>query len=160
MVMYVIFFILLLPLIALVSIGYRVSFLYFAVRDACYQAAKATTFSGSTGLNAQTAASTAWTKDTATTAWSGLSGTEVIYIVTQPIAGGAESVTSTHLPTTPQPSTSTNVYSIRLIATCSIQPMFPAANGWQGISIPGFTQAMPITLKYQCFVENASGLTQ
>jgi hypothetical protein len=153
--MYLIFFGLLLPLIGIATIGYRISLAYFAVRDSCYKAAKSSTFSTAPSAATLNAAA-AWTTDTA--AWHGISGTETIFIVAQPIAGGTESVFSSKLTTAP--NTTTNMYFIRLIANCQIQPFFPTPKGWMGLAVPGLTTAYPLTMKYQYFVENTAGLTQ
>jgi len=152
--MYLVFFGLLVPLIGLATFGYRVAMIYFAVRDTCYKAAKSSTFTNA-GLNA----ASVWTSDTS--AWFGISAgsTEQIFIVTQPIAGGAETVQAVKLAA--PPNTQVNMYFIRLIANCQIAPFFPL-NGWtyQGLNIPGLTTSFPVTMKYQYYVENTSGLTQ
>ena len=153
--MYVIFFGMLIPLIALATFGYRVSAIYFAVRDTCYKAGKSSTFSTAPD-DAIDNAATAWANDTA--AWNGISGTQQIFIVSQPIAGGAETVYSQKLPS--PPNTQTNMYFIRLIANCQIQPFFPSGGGWMGLNIPGLTATYPLVMNYQYYVENTAGLTQ
>jgi hypothetical protein len=155
--MYLIFFGLLLPLIGMATIGYRISLAYFAVKDSCYKAAKSATFSTPPNSAVSNAAA-AWAQDTA--AWNGITGTYTISIVTQPIAGGTETISTTKLPTTPAPNTALNMYFIRLVATCQVQPFFPAPGGWMGLQVPGLTKAYPMTMKYQYYVENTAGLTQ
>lgn len=150
--MYIVFVGLLIPLIGLITLSYRYTMLYFAARDACYQAAKSATFT-----LAQTNAATRWGTDIA--AWTGTTGTETLYIVIQPIGGGAETTSTTKLPASPAPNAQNFVYFIRLVGTCDIQPLFKGAS-WEGLSIPGLTAVVPVTLKYQTYCENPSGLTQ
>jgi len=148
--MYLVFFGLLIPTVGIGTIGYRISLIYFAVRDACYKAAISPTFT-----QAQTNAATAWTKDTQ--AWNGVAGTESIAIITRVIATGAETKSTTKLAAN-SVNTQTNMYFIRLTGACQIQPFFSGT--FRGMSIPGFTSAYPVNITYQCYVENTAGLTQ
>jgi hypothetical protein len=151
--LYLIFVGLLVPMMGLGMIGYRISMIYFAVRDACYQAAKSPTFS-----LAQTNAATAWTKDKA--AWTGIdpTSTEIIYIITQPLPTGTEKKTASKLPVSPPPDPAANAYFIRLIAQTSVEPFFYGK--WEGLKVPGLTAPVPLQMTYQCYVENTAGLTQ
>ncbi len=151
--MYLIFIGLFIPMMALAMIGYRVSMVYFAVRDACYQAAKSPTFT-----LAQTNAAATWAKDKAAFTGIDATSTEIIYIITQPIIGGPENKTSSKLPLTPAPDPSVNAYFIRLIAQTSVEPFF--SGRWEGMKVPGLTAPIPVTMVYQCYVENTAGLTQ
>lgn len=158
-VMYLIFIGLLVPLIGLATFGYRIAMIYFATRDACYKAAISSTFGtvSSSPPGAVANAASTWNRDVA--AWHGISGNETIYIVQHPINGSAETLYTAKL-TAAQVNTQANMYFIRLIAQCNIQPFFPTPGGWQGMAVPGLTTQFPITMKYQTYVENTSGLTQ
>jgi hypothetical protein len=157
--MYVIFFGMLLPLIGLTVIGYRVACVYFAVRDSCYKAAKSGTFGSLLIPNSAVYnANAAWTTDTA--AWSGIAtnSTETIYIVTHPINGSAETVQAVKLAA--PPNTTLNMYFIRLTASAQIQPFFYSSS-WMGLgAVPGLNAPFPLTITYQYYAENPTGLTQ
>jgi hypothetical protein len=138
-----------LPMILLASIGYRGLLFYFAVRDSCYKAAKAASFS-----SAQTIDATAFNTEVA--AWHGIGGTETIFIVTKPLNGNAPSVSSTFLPAG-SVNTNTNIYFIREIGNGTIQPLV-SAGSLLGLNIPGLSGPFPLQIKYDTYVENPSGL--
>jgi hypothetical protein len=137
------------PMILIASCGYRALLFYFAVRDSCYKAAKAPSFS-----QAQTSATTTFNTEVA--AWNGISGTESIFIVTKPLNGNPPTISNTKLPANTV-NTNLNIYFIREIGNGSIQPLVSGGT-YMGMTIPGLTGPFPLQIKYDTYVENPSGL--
>ena len=149
-VMFLLFIGLAIPMMCYASSLYRTVFFYFAVRDACNRAAKASTFT-----LAQTTASTIFASDVL--AWHHVSGTQSIKIMIKPIPSGAPTFSSTALaPGTV--NTNSNMYFIRETAAGSISPLFGPGQ-WLGLNIPGFTGPMPLNIIVDAYVENPNGLT-
>lgn len=138
------------PAMCYASLFYRATFVYFATRDAAYYAAKSSTFT-----NGQTNASTKFTTDMNT--FSGISGTYTLYIVAQPIAGGAPTLYTSPLGTGGL-DTQNNVYFLKVVTTSTIQPLFTMGPSWLGLSIPGLTGPYHLTVVAQCYSENPTGL--
>jgi hypothetical protein len=135
------------PALCLASLFYRCVFVYFATRDSCYKAAKSSTFS-----NGQTNATTAF--NNAMAAFNGISGTEQLFIIEQPLAGGAyNTYSSAHTA-----NTTLYVYFLQAQTTATIQPLFSMGPSWLGISVPGLTGPYNITVVCKFYVENPQGL--
>jgi hypothetical protein len=155
--LYLLFVGIFIPLLALAVFSYRISLVFFAVRDAACQAAKSQTFTA-----AQAAASSSWAHDIS--GWNGISGTENLVIVIHSIADGgnsgtsdgAETISSTALPQN-SVNTATKVYFYRTICTCTMQPWF--GGKWIGLKIPGLTAPYTSTMNYQEVVESTAGLS-
>jgi hypothetical protein len=144
------FMALLFPAMCYASLFYRATLMYFATRDSCYKAAKSSTYS-----NAVSAGNAAFGTDVA--AFTGMSGSIVFYIVTQPTNGAAApNPSSTALGTVNQTN---NIYFIKAVTTATIQPLFSVGPGWLGESIPGLTGPYPLTVTAEYYVENPTGLT-
>jgi hypothetical protein len=137
------------PMILIASCAYRGLLFYFAVRDSCYKAAKAPSFS-----QAQASATTTFNIEVA--GWHGISGTETIFIMTKPLNGNPPTISSTKLPANTV-NTNLNIYFIREIGNGSIQPLL-STGAFMGLNIPGLSGPFPIQIKYDTYVENPSGL--
>ena len=135
---------LLIPCIALATYGYRAVMVYMCVRDSAYQASKSTSFT-----NAQANALKTWTTDSQ--AWTGVTGTIQTFIVTEP----GNNAQLTKLGAAYDPA---KTYMIRVAANCTLIPLWGSNGTWLGMSIPGFTAPLPITLNYSYYAENPQGL--
>jgi hypothetical protein len=138
------------PAMCYASLFYRATFVYFATRDASYYAAKSSTFT-----NAITNASTKFTTDMS--AFNGVSGTYVLYIVAQPIAGGSPTFYTSPLGVGGL-DTQNNVYFLKVVTSSTIQPLFSMGPSWLGMTIPGLTGPYQLTVVSQCYSENPTGL--
>jgi hypothetical protein len=143
------------PLIALVTISYRVVMLYNGVRDSCYQAALQQSFS-----DAQATAKTVLTTDVG--AFNGISvdsSTEPrVVIVTRVLATGKETES-----TSPLAAGSVNVqlnnYFIRTYVNAKVQPLINMGTTGFWINVPGLTGPIDLNnMVYQTFAENPNGL--
>ena len=149
-VLWMLFFGIAIPMILLAGFAYRGLLFYFAVRDSCYKAAKAPSFSA-----AQNTATTTFNTEVA--AWHGISGTEAVDVGVKALTSG----TLTYLPGPLAPgsvNTSANIYFIREIGTGSIQPLI-STGPFLGMNVPGLSGPFPLTVKYETYVENPQGLT-
>jgi hypothetical protein len=141
------------PLIGMCVFSYRVSLLYFAIRDAAYAAAKASTFT-----IAQAAANTAWTRDVA--AWNGItsSGNPTLTIIITANPSGTTTTSSSVLGAV---DPSRNIYFIQTTGTASLAPLL--GSGWKllfmNTSIPGLNAAYTTKMSQQVYIENPTGLT-
>jgi hypothetical protein len=149
-VMFLLFIGLLIPMMCYASSVYRMVFFYFAVRDSCNRAAKASTFTA-----AGTTANTVFTTDVA--GWNDISGTQSIKILIKPIPSGPATFATSPL-AQGTVNVTNNMYFIRETAVGSIHPLF-GPGSWLGISIPGFTGPLPLNIVVDAYVENPSGLT-
>jgi hypothetical protein len=149
-VMFLLFIGLAIPMMCYASSVYRMLFFYFAVRDSCNRAAKASTFT-----LAKSTAATIFTTDT--TAWHDVSGTQSIKIVIKPIPTGTATFSTTAL-AAGTVNTGSNMYFIRETAIGSVNPLFGPGQ-WLGLSIPGFTGPLPLNIVVDAYVENPNGLT-
>lgn len=141
-----------LPLICLVSISYRGLLFYFATRDSCVKASKASSFT-----DAQARANAAFTR--AMAGFSEISGTQSIQIVIKPLAGGNPVLRSAPLPQN-SIDTNTQMYLIRETSVGRLNPLIAMTGGYMGLQIPGLTTGFPIRMKYESYVENPNGLTE
>lgn len=149
--LYLIFIGLLIPFIGLVTFGVRGALIYFSVRDTCYHAAKASTFT-----NAKAIAATTWANDLKL--WGGSTGTQTTYVVVHQLSGTDPPPSVSPLPASPAPDPTKANYFIRVVANCSIQPLF--GGSWQGMQVPGLTVPYNLQMNYEYYAENPSGLTQ
>lgn len=142
------------PLIALVTISYRVILLNNGVRDCCYQAALAQSFT-----EAQTKAASTLATDAA--AFSGISiagGDPRVRIVVRELATGKETEYSAPLPVGSIQTQNFN-YFIRVYVDATVDPLINMGTTGFWTNIPGLTG--PIQLKnmvYDSFAENPDGL--
>ncbi|MDR3615466.1 MAG: hypothetical protein P4L53_18045 [Candidatus Obscuribacterales bacterium] len=148
--MFLLFIGLLIPMMCYASCVYRMVFFYFAVRDSCNKAAKASTFTV-----AGTTATTVFAADMA--GWKDISGTESIKILIKPIPSGSPTFSASAL-TPGTVNVTNNMYFIRETAVGSIHPVF-GPGSWLGLSIPGFTGPLLLNIVVDAYVENPSGLT-
>ncbi len=129
---------LLMPTVALSTLGYRAVLFYFAVRDCCHSAAITTPFSA-----AQTAASNRLVSDCAK--FSGVTSPSVVTTCVQRnLATGSleNTVTAPIIP-------SKNIYLVRVVAIATIAPL---------IAVPGISEPFPLTIPYEMIAENPNGL--
>lgn len=142
------------PLIAIVTLSYRVILLYNGVRDCCYQAALQSSFT-----DAQIKATAVLTKDVA--AFTGITvnaGEPRLRIVTKNLGTGAETESTSPLASgsvNPQQ----NNYFMRTYVTATVQPLINLGTTgfWNGI--PGLTGPIQLTdMVYQVYAENPNGL--
>lgn len=148
-VLWVLFICLAFPAMCYASLFYRASLLYFATRDACYKCAKSSNFT--TGV---TNGQQAFTTDK--NSFSGINGTCTLYIVTQPLAGGASAQQTGVLSVLDQTN---NVYFIKAHTAGVIDPLFSVGPTFLGIQIPGLTGPYNLDIVAQFYVENPNGLT-
>jgi len=138
------------PLIGICVFGYRAAFMYFCVRDVCYRAATAASFS-----SAKTGGNTTWTTDLA--AWPGVAavGTPTYTII---ITTPATNTTTTSSGVLTTVDTYNNIYFMQVTATGNIQPFL--GTGWTilGATIPGLNGAYKLQMSQQVYVENPNGL--
>jgi hypothetical protein len=162
--LWVFVFILLLPFIDFVTLGYRATLAYFCVRDACHQAAYQPTFS--TGLST---GNSRLSSDAA--AWSGInfSNTHLqivrLYALNNSETDGALdsawSGASVPLTDGQTPVPNAYVYLLRLTTTAALDPIInlSAANTTWG-NVPGLTGPINLNFSYQVTAENPNGLNQ
>lgn len=148
--MYLIFIGLLIPMIGLVTFGYRAALINFSVKDACYKASKSSTFT-----NAKANMNAAWTADSKL--WSGVSGTPTLMSVKHPLNGGPETTSVSPLAKGTVDKTN-NIYFYRLNATCVIQPIF--GGSWLGMKVVGLNVPYTCNMTYQNYCESPDGLTE
>jgi hypothetical protein len=140
------------PLIGICVFGCRAAFMYYCVRDVCYQAATSISFS-----QAQINGNTEWTKDLV--AWPGVTSAgnpTYLILITNPTTG----TTTTSASSLTTVNTETYIYFIQATATGNIQPLL--GTGWTllGAQIPGLNQPFQLQMTQQIYVENPNGLTQ
>lgn len=142
------------PLIALVTISYRVILLNNGVRDCGYQAALAQSYS-----EAKTKAASTLAKDAS--AFTGITiagGDPRVRIVVRELATGNETEFSAPLPVG-SVNVQNNNYFIRTYVDATVDPLINMGTTGFWANIPGLTG--PIQLKnmvYNAFAENPDGL--
>lgn len=152
----------LIPLIGLASYGYRAILFYFGVRDACYTAARARSYTN--GYNAAILPTTGRLY-TIAQAWTGISvvsGSPHLFIIEHPLVPGPDVVKSDNapMPVNPGPDIQNNIYFLRLAAVGSIEPLLRTNWVLFGMTIPGLNAPYELKMGYQVYVENPQGLTQ
>ena len=159
-------FILLMPFIDLVTLGYRATIAYFCIRDAASQAAFQQTFS-----SACTTANSVLGSDTSK--WTGISfstpPTVLIIQVDQNAVetdcpngantnGGATSAGA--WPNSgAQVLNTDDVYLLRVSSTATVSPLMDLTNSGTWGSVPGITAPVKLNFQYQVTFENVQGLT-
>jgi hypothetical protein len=146
LVLYVLFFLLAFPMIAMGSFLLRSVLFYFSVRESINRAGRAPTFT-----QAQSNAATVFANDT----WYATSGTEQIRIVIQNIANGGNTYSTTKLGYGTI-DISKNMYLIQGIAQANITPLIPV--NLFGVNVPGLTGPYPLTITAQTYSEYPNGL--
>jgi len=155
--LWILFVILLFPLVNLCTIGIRSTFLWCATHDATIYAARAMSFQ--TSVNGQpTAADLAELEAVRTaTAFSGVHITNVqTQIVITDNQSFAQTVQSTPLAT--PADTSDFSYQIQVAVTGNVDPFMPYVLGWFG-SVPGLTKSYQVTFVDRQFCETPQGLS-
>jgi hypothetical protein len=142
------------PLIALVTLSYRVVLLYNGVRDSCYQAALQQSFG-----EAQTQARATLAKDIG--AFTGVTVDALqprVRIVTRTLATGKETESSTPL-AAGTVNVQLNNYFIRTYVNAEIQPLINMGTTGFWANVPGLTGPIQLNdMVYQTFAENPNGL--
>lgn len=162
------FAVVILPLLALGTIGLRYYFLVNGARLAAVQASRARSFLvdvSPTDMSAVNTA-TAVAKNTVNGIGAGLVTINSIntFIKVCPL-GGNETMVTTPGPNKPlaKPADpNANTYNCEVVIDGTIQPIFPKAKSIIGGSggIPGFTDAIQTTVRMDCFFESTSNLNQ
>lgn len=156
--LWVFIFVLLMPFIDFVTLGYRACLAYFCVRDATTQAAFQSTYS-----TAASQAQSTLTGDSAS--WTGISfTTPTVSIIQVDSASGVASppVVGPWSGTVPTVDASGNayVYLIRVQTTGSLNPLISLAGTGPWGSVPGITAPLSLNYFYQVMAENTTGLNQ
>lgn len=154
MALYIFLIGMLFPLIGLITLSYRASVFYFAIRDSTYQAAKQQSFT-----EAKAKATQILTEDASKfTGIKVLSGFPETVIVVRPLSGSTQTESKTKLAAN-SVNTNNNVYFIRTYTKAELAPFVNMGYGGSGfINIPGLTQALPLNFSYQVYAENPPGL--
>jgi hypothetical protein len=140
LVLWVAFVLLLFPMISLVSMSYRAIIVFFATRDAAYQAAKARTYTQAVTV-ANTAVNNALQNN------PGISvSSKSTKIVTKAISGGIPTYSSSTLTTV---DTTSNLYFLQETVQATVNATFP---------VPLAPSSYPISFSYEVYAENPQGL--
>ena len=160
LVLWVMFIVLMIPLIDLATFTIRYTFLLAASRDAAMSASLARTFGtnpSSTELSAKNAATAA--AQTEASAWSEVTVTSVTTnIVITKLSTGIVTRQSTPLST--PADTVNNAYQIETIVNGTTNPIlrFSSSSFWG--NIPGLTAPVPVSITSRAYFENPQGLNQ
>lgn len=158
--LWIVFVILLFPLIAFGTIGIRYVFLVNAARLSVSAGAQCKSFLADvnppTDISATNAANKIVTQ--ATSAFSGVSVTKTTcYIVASPLAGGTVTKQSTPLATAA--NTNLNAYDFEVVIQGNLQPVLPGGVKWF-VQVPGLSVPLATTARADAYFENTQGLTQ
>lgn len=141
------------PILGFITLGYRCTLIYFAVKDSCYQASKASDFG-----SAQTIAKTILQKDAA--AWNGVKvppNDPQVSIVVRKLSTGVETESGSAIPPN-SINPSANMYLIRIRTVATIDPIVNMGTTGFWTGIPGLTGSFNIPFLYQNYAENPNGL--
>jgi hypothetical protein len=141
-----------LPLLILATLTYRIVMLDYAVRDSCARAARADSYS-----EAREIASNTFKGDLA--AFTGVKGSESIYIIVKPLDGSPPQDEPEGL-TLGSVDTINNVYLLKTVAKAEVAPLFTMGSNWMGAKVPGLTSSYPLTVSAQSYVEDPDVLTK
>lgn len=139
------------PLLGMATFSFRAALFNDAVKCACMEASRATSFS-----EAERIAASCLTKKCA--ASRGITLQEnCVTIICKEIATGSE--TESPRPIAAETIDLTrNLYIIKVSARASILPLLPQANSIFGMAIPGFTQEYGLVTSQALFAERPNGL--
>ena len=152
--LWVFLFFLMFPLMGFVTLWYRATCVFFAIRDCTYQAAKEQSFT-----TAKTKAQEVLKRDSEV--WTGIkilgAAPPECWVVTVNPSSKKETEQNTNLASV----TFGNIYMLRTRCQVELQPIINMGYGGSVFAnIPGLTGPMPLNFSYQVYVENAQGLTQ
>jgi len=157
---WIIFILLLFPLIALGTLGLRYAFLAYAARLAASAGAESSTFLSDSNPPSNLSAVNNATKaaNLAVSKFSGITLTSVTcYIVVTPLAGGpAVSQTS---PLKQAADVNNNAYNFAVALQAQLAPIVPGTEQWS-VPIPGVNSPLSTSARAECFFESTQGLTQ
>jgi hypothetical protein len=150
-----IFFVFLLPLINVATLGMRLTFLYAAAHNACIASARARTYLTSTDAHppavqlAQTGANLVV---------NGFPGIHITSLTPKIIITDVNTQAQTTVsgPLTTAPDTSNFTYQIQITLNGTIDPFI---NVYFPTNVPGLNQPLALTFSEAQFFENPSGLT-
>ena len=160
-VLFVLFMLLVFPLLNLATVTLRYTYLLEAARDAAHLAAQAKTFLVNADSNNQSAVNTAQSRINLTAdSYTGVTFNSVITrIRITNIAN--HTVTTQTTPLATPADTNVNYYAIEVVINGSCQPLLSYTDGLGNFfNIPGLTSPMTYTVSSQEMCENTQGLTQ
>ena len=159
---FIMFMILLLPLIDLSVIAYRTSFIHSACHNAVHSAARAKTFKEN-GSNGELSSINIAKRDALATKANGLAGVNfsdsdvTVVIIGTPTKVGKPAVrTSQPLQTVEQKD---YLYQLEVQVTGTVDPLITLSDNLFG-QVPGLTIPFPVTATYRQFSEHPSGLAK
>ena len=138
------------PMLIMCTIFLRVFLLYQTTVDSCKQASRSSTFT-----KAQTTATAVFNQGK--NAWGGISGTPTLSIMIRNLTTNSTSVSTTKL-ASGSVDISKNLYLARVVVAGQVEPLVKFPGSWQGLSIPGLTAAIPLTMTHVQYFENPPGL--
>lgn len=148
---------LIMPIIALATMGIRYAFFLNAAQLAVHAAAQAKSFQQDypPDMSAQTRA-----QQMARTSCESFKGvtlnTVTTSIVITPVAAGAASAQTTKL--TGPAFEENNIYQIQVLLDGELNPIIPVPSGTLGINVPGLTAPYPVQTTAKAVSENPQGL--
>ena len=148
-----------LPFICYATLAYRAAFFYFAVKDACNHACRASSFTKAKAISAEIFA-----HDVAS--FTGIENATIqVFAVEQPLPPANQPQAPVPPPTQvsasplSQVQTDTDAYYIQINGYATVQPLI-TAGGWMGLNIPGMTGPYSLPIICKGYVENPQGLLQ
>lgn len=157
-ILWIAFFMLLIPMICLATFGMRYAFLLNAARMSANAAAQCKTFQSD--VSTADPSSVTLANTIATNAAKGFNGITLskikTYIVVCPFSGGQATRQTT--PLTAAAVTTSNSYNMEVVLEGQLQPLISNSKGWFG-TIPGLTAPITTSARADCVFENAQGLT-
>ncbi len=159
---FILFLILLMPLIDLATIALRTSFVHSAAHNACASAARALTFQAN-GEKGELSAVNIAKRDALATKANGLAGVNFtandvqIAIVGTPIKVGKAPIrTSSPLS---EVEAKSYLYQVEVSVNGSVEPLVTLSPNLFG-QVPGLTMPFPVQATYRQFSEHPSGLAK
>ena len=159
---FILFLILLLPLIDLATIAFRTSFIHSACHNAVHSAARAKTFKEN-GDKGELSAINIAKRDAVATKENGLAGVDfsandvTVFIIGNPTKVGKPPL-RTDSPLTAV-STKDYIYQVEVQVSGTVEPLVTLTPTLFG-NVPGLTVPFPVTATYRQFSEHPAGLAK
>lgn len=158
MILWVIFVLLLFPILNLSTCWVRSYFLYQACHGACLEASKARSFEVSSGTDLSAKATADQVARQTANSWSGVRISSVdTQIITTNINTLVQSYASGRLTTAPD--TERNNFQVMVRVRGEVDPLIPFGLNLFG-GVPGVTGPMPVSIVDRAYFENIQGLTR